>query len=156
MTESGDAPDGAPAAAPGTLRLSIVLEPAREFQDELGEGIRAAMAETVPAETPKRLGLKIHDADGVLVAGLTASAYWGWMFVAAVWVLPGRRGEGLGRHLMVSAEAVARSWGCHSVWLDTFQTRGFYARLGYEVFGTLEAYPGPQGRSFLRKRIAPA
>jgi ribosomal protein S18 acetylase RimI-like enzyme len=56
---------------------------------------------------------------------------------------------------MARAEAYAAAEGCHSVWLDTFQTRGFYEKLGYTAFGTLEDYPGPQTRAFMRKRIKP-
>jgi hypothetical protein len=37
--------------------------------------------------------------------------------------------------------------------LDTysFQARGFYERLGYAVFGTLDDYPPGQSRIFLHK-----
>jgi hypothetical protein len=54
------------------------------------------------------------------------------------------------------AEDEARALGCVGVWLDTFsfQARGFYERHGYEVFGTLDEFPAPHQRFFLRKRFA--
>jgi ribosomal protein S18 acetylase RimI-like enzyme len=78
---------------------------------------------------------------------------WGWLFVDAVWVHPELRGQGAGRALMAHAESHAAAAGCHAVWLDTFQARGFYEAIGYSVFGTLDDYPAGQTRSFLRKRL---
>jgi len=147
MTETAD---GLPAG----LRLTLETEPPAGFQEGLGKAILAFMAGTVPDGGLRRVALMLHDADGALVAGLSGSMYWGWLFVAALWVADDRRGQGMGRTLLARAEAHAAAEGCHSVWLDTFQARGFYERLGYEVFGTLDAYPGTQARSFLRKRIA--
>jgi GNAT superfamily N-acetyltransferase len=65
------------------------------------------------------------------------------------------RGAGLGRQLMEQAEQEAIHRGCHIIWLDTFtfQARGFYERLGYTVFGTLEDYPPGHSRFFLRKNL---
>jgi ribosomal protein S18 acetylase RimI-like enzyme len=64
------------------------------------------------------------------------------------------RGSGLGRHLMRQAEEEARSRSCRGVWLDTysFQARGFYERLGFVVFGTIEDYPPGQRRIFMQDR----
>jgi hypothetical protein len=57
------------------------------------------------------------------------------------------------------AEEEVLSRGCHGAWLDTSsqRARNFDAKLGYEIFGTLENREGekPQGhaRSFLYKRF---
>ena len=78
------------------------------------------------------------------------------MFVDGLWVGEGWRGGGLGRALMARAEDHARARHCHAAWLDTFQARGFYEKLGYESFGVLDDYPPGQSRHFLRKRLRPA
>jgi ribosomal protein S18 acetylase RimI-like enzyme len=51
---------------------------------------------------------------------------------------------------------IAAARGCIGVWLDTyaFQARGFYEKLGYEVFGTLADHPRGGGRFFMRKLLA--
>jgi ribosomal protein S18 acetylase RimI-like enzyme len=55
--------------------------------------------------------------------------------------------------MLLQAEQEAKARGCRGVWLDTysFQARGFYERLGYAVFGTLDDYPPGQSRIFLHK-----
>jgi GNAT superfamily N-acetyltransferase len=98
----------------------------------------------------------LHAADDVLAGGLCGRMYWGWLFVEALWVHRDWRGKGAGRALLAAAERHAVSRGCHQVWLDTFQTRGFYEKQGYTAFGVLEDYPPGQTRSFMRKRLAPA
>ena len=64
---------------------------------------------------------------------------------------------GVGRELMAQAEARATERGCHSAWLDTFsfQARGFYEKLGYVEFGTLD-YPPMHKRHFMKKRLVAA
>jgi GNAT superfamily N-acetyltransferase len=67
------------------------------------------------------------------------------------------RGRGVGRELMAQAEARAVERGCHAAWLDTFsfQARGFYEKLGYEEFGTLD-YPPIHKRYFMKKLLVAA
>jgi GNAT superfamily N-acetyltransferase len=61
-----------------------------------------------------------------------------------LWVDGVVRGLGLRTQLMVTAETVALSRGCHGAWLDTSSARAeaFYRKLGYRAFGTLENRPG--------------
>ena len=67
------------------------------------------------------------------------------------------RGRGIGRELIARAEARALERDCHAAWLDTFsfQARGFYEKLGYEEFGTLD-YPPAHKRHFMKKRLVAA
>src|ERR1051326_710812 len=89
-----------------------------------------------------------------LLAGLWGSTYWGWLYVELLFVSEAVRGQGFGTRLLRAAEAEAITRGCGAVWLDTFsfQARGFYERLGYSVFGTLEGYPPGHRRHYLYKR----
>ncbi len=59
---------------------------------------------------------------------------------------------------MERAEEIARANDCVGVWLNTseFQARGFYEKLGFEVFGALDDYPVGQQTFFLRKRFPAA
>jgi len=69
--------------------------------------------------------------------------------------------------LYSEADALRRAWqpadsngrgramrrGCSGAWLDafSFQARGFYEKLGYAVFGSIEDYPPGHSRFFLKK-----
>jgi len=65
------------------------------------------------------------------------------------------RGRGLGSELMKRAEEEALARGCHSAWLDTFQfqARGFYERIGYQIFGELSDFPAGHARYFMKKAL---
>jgi len=93
--------------------------------------------------------------------GETLGGLWGWTSFDHLHVdllfLPERlRGSGLGTQLIRQAEEEAVRRGCVGAWLDTFsfQARGFYERMGYSVFGTIEDYPPGHSRFFLKKRLA--
>ena len=104
-----------------------------------------------------RVRLFLRDERREVKGGLLAVTYFGWMFVAILWVDEWHRGEGHGQALLRRAEEEAAAAGCHSVWLDTFsfQAPDFYRGLGYEEFGRLDDYPAGHTRVFLRKRLSP-
>jgi GNAT superfamily N-acetyltransferase len=84
-----------------------------------------------------------------------ASAINEWLLVNGLWVDDCLRHRGIGTELMMRAENHAIARGCHSVWLRTFQARGFYEAVGYELFGMLDNHPAGQKLYFLRKRLIP-
>ncbi len=110
------------------------------------------------------LAVLIRDHNEI-VGGLVGKTQWGWLFVSHLWVAEALRSQGYGKQLMAKAEAAARQHGCSYAYLDTFsfQSLGFYERLGYQIFGVLENFPPghqrlenfPPGhqRYFLKKEI---
>jgi GNAT superfamily N-acetyltransferase len=140
--------------SPG-LSLSLEERPSLADCEAVAQGLaeynRSHLAD--PGYAP--LGIFVRDAAGKVVAGLDAAVYGGWLFVHALWVAAGLRRCGIGSELLARAEGYAVGHGCHSAWLYTysFQAPEFYRRLGYEVFGTLDA-PDHQ-RIFLKKHFAP-
>jgi GNAT superfamily N-acetyltransferase len=142
-----------PAGLIAGLHLTFDPDPSVEMRRSLGVEINSFHARTVPFSV-ERFALLLRDDAGQVAAGLIGTVSWGWLFVEALWVSDELRGRGIGRALMAGAEDFARAKDCHSAWLDTFQARGFYARLGYESFGVLEDYPPGQSRYFLRKRLS--
>ncbi|MGH6998110.1 MAG: GNAT family N-acetyltransferase [Phenylobacterium sp.] len=104
---------------------------------------------------PFALTITSPGQDAVL-GGLWALSLWGSFYVALVVVPQTARGQGLGRALIASAEAEARSRNCRMMWLDTyaFQARAFYERLGFEVFGQIDGPAPVFPRYFMQKLLA--
>jgi len=94
-------------------------------------------------------------ATGRTLGGLTGASFHGWLFIELFWLPEGLRRGGLGTRLIRQAEAEAARRGCRGVWLDTynFQARGFYEKLGYRLFGTLDDMPPGGQRLYLQKRL---
>ena len=142
-----------PELGPG-YRLTVEDAPADTDTDVLAYGLEAYNETRWPLHPPWRpLAIFLRD-EGRIVAGLAGETYCGWLSVRYLWVSERLRGRGIGRELMVRAEACARERGCHSAWLDTFgfQAPGFYEKLGYQEFARLD-YPPGHHRHFLRKRL---
>jgi GNAT superfamily N-acetyltransferase len=72
-----------------------------------------------------------------------------------MWIEESLRGQGYGKKLIAAAEREAIARRCHNALLDTFsfQALEFYQRCGYEVFGTLEHFPTPHKRFYMRKSL---
>jgi GNAT superfamily N-acetyltransferase len=90
-----------------------------------------------------------------IIGGLFGSTYYSFLHVDLLFVPKNLRGAGLGKDILERAEHEALQRGCRGSWLDTFdwQARGFYEKLGYTLFGTLENYPPGHTRFFLTKLL---
>jgi GNAT superfamily N-acetyltransferase len=99
------------------------------------------------------LVLFIRNGDGEIVGGLRGVTVWGWLFVSQLWVDEDLRGQDYGTNLMTTAETEARRRNCHAGYVDTFSflALGFYQKLGYTIFGSLEDFPKGHTRYFLKK-----
>lgn len=140
-----------------SVRVETDLTPAPAMREEVRRGLRAYNTAQMPSQTPHgEFAIYIReDANGEIAGGLWAVYYYDWMFIEFLSVPEAERRCGLGRSMMEAAEARARELGLAGIWLDTFafQARGFYEKLGYEVFGTLEDHPRGSRRFFLRKKF---
>lgn len=96
-------------------------------------------------------------ADGVLIGGMRGIVNMGLVEIRGVWVEPSYREAGLGRRLMTTLEDRARSRGAtrSALWTYDWEARGFYEKLGYEIYGTLP-YPAGTTRYFMKKDLPPA
>lgn len=132
------------AARPTDAQREAILAPLRAYN--LREGGNPGL---VP------VALLLTDADGTELGGLWGKISYDWLFIELLAVPDSLRGQGHGEALMHQAEEIARAHGCAGIWLDTyaFQARGFYEKLGYAVFGTLDDHPRGQSRFFLQKRL---
>lgn len=128
------------------------------LQAAVRRGIRGADPPDVGARDWRPLGLALRAPDGALMGGLYGATMWEWLMVDGLWVAEELRGRGLGRRLLLAAEAVAVGRGCRGTWLGTFdfQSRGFYERLGYTVFAELANFPAEHTHYHLWKSFAPS
>jgi GNAT superfamily N-acetyltransferase len=130
--------------APSDAIREAILAPLSAFNADNG----------YPADL-KPVAITLTDGDGAIIGGLWGKTVYDWLFVDYLAVPESLRGRGLGIRLLASAEGIAIERGCVGSWLTTFtfQARGFYEKLGYEVFGTLDNAPRDNVRIFLRKRF---
>jgi len=101
------------------------------------------------------LALFARNTEGVIVAGLTGSTYWGYLYVGRLWTDERFRKAGLGSRLLAEAEHEAQKRGCHSVHLMTgsFNALPFYQKRGYSVFGELQDMPIGHTQYFMCKNV---
>jgi len=101
------------------------------------------------------INLYLKDECGRTCGGLLAEHYWNCLFIDILWIEPEYRRLGYGRKLMAEIEQIARDKRLDLIHLDThgFQAPGFYAKLGYEVFGVLDDSPKGYCRYYMAKRL---
>ena len=137
------------------LRITIQENPTEADREAVGVPLMAYNLGHGGDPRMSPVAIMLTGEDGQHVGGLWGKTVYDWLFVEWLAVPEEHRGKQYGTALMHKAEAVARDYGCVGIWLDTFefQARGFYEKLGFEVFGTLEDHPVGQRRYFLSKRI---
>ena len=111
----------------------------QRLSDELDAYNRAAAG----AGEQREFTVRVDDARGHLIAGLSG---WTWGTSAGIgmlWVREDQRRGGYGSRLLDAAEQVARDRGCERINVSsfTFQAPGFYERHGYLEVGRTEALP---------------
>jgi ribosomal protein S18 acetylase RimI-like enzyme len=140
-----------------TAKLDFALQPqpTPEERKRILDPLAAYNEARVGPENWREFVLSASSDAGEPVAGLLGFAQWNHFFVAALYVEQPFRKEGIGSELMKRAETLALDQACDAIHLDTFdyQAPGFYERLGFKVFGTLEDYPPGHQRFYLVKRI---
>jgi GNAT superfamily N-acetyltransferase len=107
-------------------------------------------------ETYRPLVVLLSDPQsGAIVGGLDGMTFFSFLWIDILFVPEKMRGAGIGRKLMTAAEEEASRRGCRAAMVDTFsfQARGFYERLGYSVFGTLEDCPPGHSRFYMTRRL---
>lgn len=103
----------------------------------------------------KPLNVIVYDDQGNIQGGLLAHTWCGTLDIHYLWIEDVYRLHGTGRQLMLTAEDEARNRNCHMSVVDTmsFQARGFYEKLGYQVYGEQAGYAQRFARYYLAKRL---
>ena len=124
--------------------IDVPDQPAAEHRDAVVAVLTDFNARSgVPVDT-KPVAVLLKDDQGRTIGGLWGKTSFGWLYVEFLVVPDSLRGHSYGSMLMDEAEGIARDRGCAGSWLTTFtfQARGFYEKLGYELFGELDKSPG--------------
>jgi GNAT superfamily N-acetyltransferase len=139
----------------GEPRISIVEGPAaRDYADPILRPLDDYNRRQTGDDDWHPFAIVLEDPEtGAVTGGCFGVADYGWCFVKFLVVPEAYRGMGIGTRLMAEAETIARRRSRVGIWLDTFefQARPFYEKLGYRVFGELEAGPAAYARYFLKK-----
>ena len=135
--------------------LKIETNPDPQDIQFLEDRINQFNVETTGITDGGLLSLFRRNEAGEIVAGLFGWSWGGTCEVRYLWVHETLRGQGLGRQLLLAAEAEASARGCHQIILDThsFQAPDFYQKLGYEIIGGHEDYPRNYWKYYLRKEL---
>jgi len=137
------------------LTYTLTPEPTPEEQYRIIDPLIAYNEAQVGPRNKKDFAFFVRSETGEFAGGLLGFTHWNHFFVSAIFVDEKARGEGIGRELMQRAEALALRQGCETIYLDTFdyQAPGFYEKLGFKTFGTLNDYPTGHQRFYLVKPI---
>ena len=110
---------------------------------EVRRGIGQADPRDVGPRDWQPITLALREQDGGVVGGLYGATMWSWLMIDGLWLSAVLRGQGLGRRLLLAAEAIAIGRGCTGSQLGTFdfQARDFYEKQGYVVFASLPGFP---------------
>ncbi|MBV9877578.1 MAG: GNAT family N-acetyltransferase [Verrucomicrobia bacterium] len=137
------------------LTYTLRSEPTPEECYSIIDPLIAYNEAQVGPRNKKEFAIVVRSDSGEFIAGLLGFTHWNHFFVSSLYVDRQFRKEGIGRELMARAEALAVEQECDAIYLDTFdyQAPGFYEKLGFKVFGTLEDYPRGHQRSYLAKRL---
>ncbi len=135
------------------------MKPTLEADDD-GEVMKALMAgmkafndAAVPGLKSHKIVAAIRDDAGKIVGGVIGRLAGDSVYIEVVYTDERVRGTGLGREMMLLAEAEAKRLGARESWLYTmsFQAKPFYEKLGYVQFGELKWLDG--ARHFMRKDL---
>jgi ribosomal protein S18 acetylase RimI-like enzyme len=137
------------------LRISIPETPTPAHREAVGAPLQEYNLRHGGDPKFRPVAILLTGENGQHFGGLWGKIVYDWLFVEWLAVPEAYRGIGYGKALMDEAQTIARANRCVGIWLDTFefQARGFYEKLGFEIFGTLEDHPVGQRRYFLQKRI---
>lgn len=137
------------------MTIEVVDDPGEEERQAILAALVAHNDSAVGPTRRRQVAIVVRDEAGAITGGLWGMIGYRWLFIQYLALPPASRGQGIGRRLMLQAEAEARAEDCIGIWLDTFsfQARGFYEKLGYRVFGDIPDFPPGQTRFFLTKRI---
>jgi GNAT superfamily N-acetyltransferase len=137
-----------------SLEIAISNEKETQFVDDKIVTFNKSHAPFTQGNNFVSLNFHIKDDSGSVIAGINSLMYcWGMLYVDVLFVEESHRGQQLGSLLLKKVEDEAKSMGASLSHLDTFdwQAKDFYLKVGYEIFGVLDACPPGHIRYYMKK-----
>ncbi|WP_037908769.1 GNAT family N-acetyltransferase [Actinacidiphila yeochonensis] len=143
---------------PAGLAVTTTGERDAELSDRLAKELTAFNSAATGASDRGTISIRVTDATGGLIGGLTAWTWGGLCGVDMLWVREDSRGHGWGSRILEAAEAEAVRRGCDraTVSSTTFQAPAFYQRHGYVETGRTLGIPGGHDYVHMFKRLTDA
>jgi GNAT superfamily N-acetyltransferase len=137
------------------VKLALEKDEDDEVFKALMAGMRAFNGAAVPNLQSHKIVAAIRDDAGKVIGGVIGRLGGDSVYMEIVYNDEAIRGTGLGREMMLLAEAEAKKLGARESWLYTmsFQAKPFYEKLGYTQFGELKWLDGKHARHFMRKDL---
>ncbi len=146
------------SAAKGPELRFEVHDPSSADIELLEDRLYQFYVATTGIDDGRSLGVFLRDESNNIVAGAAGYTWGETCELRQVWVAASIRGRGLGRRMMAEAEAEAVRRGCRQLVLTThsFQSPGFYLKLGFAVVSEIADYPRGHTALVLRKLLSPS
>jgi len=139
------------------LQITLPENPSNEDVKVIYKVLLAFNTDISGAPENKPFLALLRETDtGETLGGLHGYWFYGWFYIAMLFVPEQLRGKGYGMKLMDEAEKYAVKQGSYGIWLDSysFQAPEFYEKAGYEKFGELPNFPAGHSRVFYRKILS--
>jgi ribosomal protein S18 acetylase RimI-like enzyme len=135
--------------------LTVETEPSLQDIRFLEDQINRFNMERTGIHDGVLLSFFIRNAQDRIIAGIYGWTWGGCCEIRYLWVDAGFRLQGHGSRLLAAAESEARARKCVTMLLDThsFQAPGFYRKMGYEIFASVEDYPRGHQKMYLKKTL---
>ena len=135
--------------------ITLTSHPDAKARSVIEQGLSRYNAQHVAGDS-RGLAVIVSDPDTQdVLGGILGRTSLGVYFIDIVFLPDELRGRDLGRRMMDEAEDDARRRGCRAIVLYTisFQAPGFYEKLGYRTFGTIDCLPPGIRRHFMVKDL---
>ncbi len=137
------------------MTIQLVDHPTQELMNFFEEQIDKFNLQRWEVKEKVPLVLKVENAQGDIIAGVSAKTFGYWLLIENLWVSEELRKQNMGSKILLRLHEVALQRGCRFALLDTlnFQARGFYEKFGYRVQWTQEEYPKIGSKFFMTKTL---
>ena len=125
------------------MNFRITNDGNRQDINEIRDMLKAYNQSCGITDDSTPIGVFYEDEYGKKLAGLTGVAYGNWFSIDFLFVSETLRGQGIGKRILLSAEAEAKAKGCKYAFLNTnaFQAPWLYEKMGYQCVFSQKEFP---------------